>query len=203
MRIGFDFDNTIVNYNYLFHKVALERNLIDHTIPVNKLAVRDFLRATDREPSWTEMQGYVYGARMHEAESYPNVIQVMERLRNAGHNIAIISHKTKSPYLGEPYDLHAASRAWIDVNLKDEDGMPLIPNEHIFFELTKEDKLQRIAHFACDLYIDDLPEILLASNFPTNTQRVLFDPEQHHQAERLDNIKIISSWNGFNEIVSS
>jgi hypothetical protein len=193
MRIGFDFDNTIVSYDTLFHKVAMEQGLIDNSIPVNKLAVRDYLRATDREPIWTEMQGYVYGARMNEAQSYPQALNVMRRMKQAGHTLTIVSHKTKHPYLGKKYDLHEAARGWIEEHLRDEEGR-LIPVDQVFFELTKDDKLARIKQLECDIFIDDLPEILLADHFPEKTQRYLFDPEQHHANANLPNIKIVSSW---------
>lgn len=196
MHIGFDFDNTIVNYDTLFHKVAREQGVVNDTIPVNKIAVRDFLRATNQEHIWTEMQGYVYGARMNEAQAYPDVIRVMQRFRDAGHTLTIVSHKTKYPYLGEKYDLHAASRAWIERYLC-EKAVPLIPEDHIYFELTKEDKLTRIASLGCDVFIDDLPEILLSSLFPATTQRFLFDPENHYRAAERPDIKVVSSWAGF------
>jgi hypothetical protein len=193
MRIGFDFDNTIVSYDTLFHKVAMEQKLIDASIAVNKLAVRDFLRATDREPIWTEMQGYVYGARMDEAEAYPQVLEVMSRLKQAGHELVIVSHKTKHPYLGKQYDLHAAARQWIEKHLRVENDR-LLPMDQIFFELTKDEKIARIGQLHCDVFIDDLPEIFLASQFPQKTRRFLFDPEQHHQGSHLPNIHIVSSW---------
>ena len=41
MRIGLDFDNTIVTYDSLFHKVATEQGLVPASLPVSKLAVRD------------------------------------------------------------------------------------------------------------------------------------------------------------------
>lgn len=181
MRIGLDFDNTIVSYDALFHKVALEQDVIPKTTPVNKLAVRDFLRTEDKEAIWTEMQGYVYGARMDEADSYPGVIDFIRLARSAGHTLAIVSHKTKYPYLGQQHDLHASARAWIERYLS-EDGIALIPETQVFFELTKEAKLSRIATFACDIFIDDLPEILSADNFPAATRRFLFDPEKNHLA---------------------
>lgn len=196
MRIGFDFDNTIVSYDALFHKVALEQNVIDKSVPVNKLAVRDHLRAKNQEPIWTEMQGYVYGARMEEAHAYPDVIEVMQRLKAAGHTLAIMSHKTRYPYLGEQYDLHAAARGWINRYLGVNDDA-LIPANHIFFELTKDEKLARIKHFGCDVFIDDLPEILQADHFPAETTKFLFDPEQHHRNSQFKNITIIPSWTQF------
>lgn len=193
MRIGFDFDNTIVNYNYLFHKVALEQELINPSVPKNKLAVRNYLRLHQQETKWTEMQGYVYGMRMNEADIYPHVLNVLMNLGKAGHTLAIISHKTKYPYLGEPYDLHAAASAWIEAKLCNQ-TIPLFNPTNIFFELTKDEKIARIQQFDCDIFIDDLPEILLAQQFPNKTQKFLFDPENHHQAISDSTIKRVSSW---------
>lgn len=201
MRIGFDFDNTIVSYDALFYKVAWEQGVIDASVPANKLAVRDFLRAANKEPIWTEMQGHVYGARMNEAAAYPNVIAAIKRMKKAGHTLAIMSHKTRYPYLGTQYDLHAAAREWIGRYLRDEDDA-LISDEQIFFELTKEEKLERIKSFGCDIFIDDLPEILLSPHFPAVTKRFLFDPECHHQEGRLPNIIIVSSWDIFESHLS-
>ena len=40
MIIGLDFDNTIVSYDQLFHKVSVEQKLIDETFEVNKIKIR-------------------------------------------------------------------------------------------------------------------------------------------------------------------
>jgi hypothetical protein len=48
MRIGIDFDNTIVSYDALFFKVAREQDAVPADTPVNKVAVRDYLRKIDK-----------------------------------------------------------------------------------------------------------------------------------------------------------
>jgi len=193
MRIGFDFDNTIVNYDPIFHTVAKEQNLIPADLPVSKTAVRDYLRSINQEDRWTEMQGYVYGARMTEAEAYPGALRLIRLAKAAGHTLAIVSHKTKHNFLGPQYDLHQAARHWVERYLC-EDQVPFIPESQIFFELTKEEKLARIDRFGCDLFLDDLPEILLAANFPTKTRRFLFDPQKHHLDKNNAALEVISSW---------
>jgi hypothetical protein len=180
MRIGLDFDNTIVSYDVLFHRVALEQGVIPAGLAPTKLAVRDFLRRQGREDLWTEMQGYVYGARMNEALAYPGIIEFLRWARDAGLAVSIISHKTRYPYAGPRYDLHHAAREWVASHLKDG-GRPLVEPESVFFELTKEEKIARIGAAGCDYYIDDLPEILLAPEFPAATRGILFDPEGHHE----------------------
>ena len=179
MRIGIDFDNTIVSYDALFHRVALERAHIPADLPVSKLQVRDYLRSIDREPVWTELQGYVYGARMAEADMFPGVLAFLNWARGQGHETFIISHKTLHPFMGPPYNLHDAAREWVAARLCDKDG-PLVAHDRIHFEVTKSAKLDRIATNQCDVFIDDLPEILLATGFPPGTRPILFDPDGAH-----------------------
>lgn len=182
MLIGIDFDNTIVSYDTLFHKIAVEQGVVPGSIPPNKVAVRDHLRAIGKEDIWTEMQGYVYGARMTEAAAYPGVIDFFHWAREARVPLCIVSHKTRHPFIGPQYDLHQAARDWIETRLVDGQGALVAP-ERVFFELTKEAKWARIGATGCDWFIDDLPEILLAPAFPEKASRILFDPETHHADE--------------------
>jgi len=175
MRIGIDFDNTIVSYDALFHKVASELDCIDKETPQTKLAVRDHLRKIGRESLWTEIQGIVYGSRMSQAVLYPGVTDFFNWANLNKHNVFIISHKTRFPYLGKKEDLHYFANLWISENLRVEETL-LIDKSSIFFELTKEDKIRRIKTMKCDYFIDDLPEVLMSVNFPTRTKRILFDP---------------------------
>ena len=184
MRIGLDFDNTIVSYDELFYKVAIEKSLIPDNLPISKLAVRDFLRRTNNENAWTEMQGYVYGTRMSDAVAYPGVIEFIKLARANGIGMVIVSHKTKHPFLGPKYDLHEAARRWVKNYLVD-DNKTLIEPDQIFFELTKEDKVVRIAQCGCDYFIDDLPEILSMPGFPEKTERILFDPKNSYGEARV------------------
>lgn len=180
MHIGLDFDNTIVSYDALFYKVASEGGWITPDVPISKVGVRDHLRSIGQEMVWTEMQGYVYGARMDEATAYPGVLESLFWARENGIKVSIISHKTRYPFLGKQYDLHVAARSWIDRHLVDAQG-PLVAPELVYFEPTKEAKLKRIEISNCTIYVDDLPEILLATGFPSFTAQILFDPENHYK----------------------
>lgn len=193
MHIGIDFDNTIVSYDRLFHKVSVEQGVVPAATPENKLAVRDHLRAIGKEDVWTEMQGYVYGARMDEAAAYPGVLEFFRWARAASVPVCIVSHKTLHPFMGPKYDLHQAARGWIETHLVDEQGALVAP-DRVFFELTKEAKWGRIGATGCEVFIDDLPEILLAPAFPQCVSRILFDPENHHGKET--GLLRIADWQG-------
>ncbi len=180
MHLGIDFDNTIVCYDQVFHQVALEQELIPPKVPVSKGQVRDHLRQCGMEDTWTELQGYVYGARMQDATPFPGVLECLARFVEHGITVCIISHKTRYPYLGPKYDLHQAAQQWLEQQgFFDPAQIGLSPDQ-VFFELTKQGKLDRIAKVSCTHFIDDLPEFLAELSFPSGVERILFDPNGNH-----------------------
>lgn len=193
MRIGFDFDNTIVSYDELFHKVAVEQGAVPATLDVNKVAIRNYLRNEGKEDIWTAMQGYVYGERMQEALPFEGVISFIADAKKQGHELRIVSHKTRFPFMGPQYDLHASAIRWIETHLL-SDGVPLFAQDEYFFEQTKDEKIARIASCGCEVYIDDLPEILFHKDFPQTTVKYLFDPEKHHNGSDHATLKPAHSW---------
>ena len=191
-RVGIDFDNTIVCYDSLFHKVCLEKGLISKETSQSKSGVRNYLRSIGKEKAWTEIQGYVYGARMNEAEPFPGVIDFFKTCLSAGLEVCIISHKTRYPYVGRQYDLHQAAKGWLERNGFFNPDLIGLSHSQVFFELTKEEKLKRIGLQGCTLFIDDLPEFLADPNFPKNVQRILFDPNDLYAED--DRIIRLKAW---------
>ena len=179
MRIGIDFDNTIVCYDTLFYHLALEHGCHPDRISANKRSIRDYYRSIDQEDIWTGMQGIAYGPRILEAIPFPGILNFMIDAHAAGHQLFIVSHKTKNPFRGEPHDLHQAALSWLTHH---QVLTQIIPREQIFFELTKAEKIARIATLKCECFIDDLPEILSDAAFPTSVSKVLFDPAGEHSA---------------------
>ena len=180
MLIGVDFDNTIVCYDGLFHRLAVERGWIPENLPADKGSVRDYLRAHDREDDWTLLQGIAYGSRIDEAEAFPGVGDFFRRCLREGFPVCIVSHKTRTPYRGPEYDLHQAARGWLRVHGFFDPGSIGLPEDRVFLEETKQAKLARIAALGCTHFIDDLPEFLLEEAFPSGVQRMLFDPADRH-----------------------
>ncbi len=174
MHLGVDLDNTIICYDGVFHRVALDEGLIPASLPAHKNAVRDHLRARGLEDRWTELQGLVYGARLDEAAPFPGVREALARCRGAGIAVSLVSHRTRTPHRGPPYDLHSAARRWLEAHgLVGEAA--LLPDA-IHLEETKASKLARIGAAGCTHFLDDLPEILLDPSFPRSVAGILFDP---------------------------
>ena len=177
MHLGLDFDNTLISYDVLFRKVALEQGLIPQETDSNKNAVRDYLRSVDSEDEWTKLQGEVYGGRILEAAPYPGMKQTLQSIASLNVPLTIVSHKTKTPFMGKQWDLHAAARTWLNEHEMHMHPGPNILHENTFFELTKQAKCDRIVAVGCTHYIDDVPEIL--EMLPDTIIKIHFSPERH------------------------
>jgi hypothetical protein len=191
-RIGIDFDNTIVCYDELFWSLARERNLIDDSILKTKDAVRDHLRKNGIEPEWTRLQGEAYGARILEAKPFAGVINAIQEFGENGYSVFIVSHKTKTPFIGETYDLHAAAMNWLRHHRVVSEESTYVQGASVYFELTKKEKLARIAELRCNWFIDDLPELLAEPDFPKSVGKILFDP--HRQSKPITGVQSLHDW---------
>ena len=174
MRLGLDFDNTLVSYDRLFLQVAVEKASVPVRTPARKNAVRDHLRAAGREEDWTRLQGEVYGTRILEAEPFDGMLAALKWLAHREVAMCIVSHKTRTPYLGEACDLHAAARSWLEARgFHDSAGLAW-PRAQVFFELSREAKIERILSQGCTHFVDDLPEIL--ELLPDSVEKIFFTP---------------------------
>jgi hypothetical protein len=192
MRIGIDFDNTIVCYDTVFYIAAREKNLIPESVSPTKSSVRDYLRSVDQEDDWTELQGYIYGTRMELAQPFPGVFDFMRRAIEANIGIFIVSHKTQHPYMGPRYDLHAAARGWLESQGVFDPGKIGLATEAAFFEPTKELKLSCIGALDCSHFIDDLPEFLDEPAFPQGVEKLLFEPGEERPVSTP--MQRVTSW---------
>jgi 5'(3')-deoxyribonucleotidase len=181
--IGLDLDNTIVCYDELFSVEAERRGLIAQGANLSKSEIRNLLRKANREDQWTLLQDYVYGPAMQGAEFFAGVEKFIAKCHELKHQLAIISHRTLHPYLGEKYNLHISAREWLKTKGVLDNFKQALTEEKVFFETAKLAKLNRIKELACDFFVDDLPEILGDDNFPKNVKGILFDPHGHSQTE--------------------
>ncbi len=175
-RLGIDFDNTLVCYDQAFYRAALDRGLIEPELAPVKNVIRDTLRKQGREADWTELQGFVYGPGIQEAELFPGVRESLDELREAGWDLMIVSHKTRYPYKGPQYDLHQHARDWLVQKQLCGGADALFDSNSVHLEPAREAKVNRIATLACEAFIDDLPEVLGHEAFPKSTRPILFDP---------------------------
>jgi hypothetical protein len=113
---------------------------------------------------------------MYRATPFPGVLKFFTRCKEKGIPTFIISHKTQHPIIGPSHDLHESAHEWLSAaGFYDHDRGGLSPRQ-VYFDLTKEAKLDRIATLHCTHFIDDLPEFLSEESFPAGVRKVLFDP---------------------------
>jgi hypothetical protein len=174
--IGLDFDNTVVRYDAVFESLARQRDLPAQVAAGGKTAIRDFLRGDGREDDWTIMQGEAYGAHMASAEEFEGVGDFIRSAIHRGHRLVVVSHRTHSPYLGPPWDLHASAREW----LAKRDFSQLLGD--FFLEETAANKAARISALGCEVFVDDLWEFLERPDFPVGARKIWFDPSGSDQA---------------------
>ncbi len=196
MRLGLDFDNTLVCYDEVFFQTARDYGWISASCPPRKESVKASVIENQSEEAWTQLQGVVYGTRMEQASLFPGVRKALRWALDQGYNLYLISHKTRYPYLGPQYDLIAAAQNWISSNLRDDIGI-LIPEDQHFFEPSKIAKIDRILTLECKTFIDDLPEILEA--LPQERfQRVLFQPGSH---QLLTPYTLMTQWQALPQLI--
>ncbi len=199
MVLGVDFDNTIVRYDDLFHRVAVERGLVPASLPVRKNDVRDFLRRQDRERDWTELQGCVYGPRMAGAQPFPGVVEFFTHAVRRKLPVHIISHKTRAAVLGPAYDLQKTAREWLAAQgFFDPKRVGLSP-EHVHFGETRPEKIRFIRETGCTHFIDDLEETFLEPAFPHHVVQILFG--HHTPPPGLPSVKPLADWSQISEYV--
>ena len=199
MVLGIDFDNTIVHYDALFYRVAVERGWISSAVPARKREVRDCLRRRGREEDWTALQGYIYGPRMAEAQPFPGALQFFKRAVQQRLPIFIISHKTGRPAVGPAYDLHQAARDWLESQGFFDPARIGLPRNNVFFAPTRQDKISLICSNRCSHFVDDLEETFLEPGFPADVEMILFG---HHEAPPgLRGIRLARDWSEVSQYV--
>lgn len=176
MRIGLDFDNTIIRYDDVFATAAKARGLLGAEFSGTKQQVRDAIRLLPNgEIEWQKLQGYVYGAGIGGAEPFPGLESFLLRARKEGAHVLIVSHKTIYGHFDpERVNLREAALGWLEARGYFSAGRYGLRREDVYFGETRAEKLARIAEVSPDLFIDDLEEVLDDPDFPSGVRRLLF-----------------------------
>ena len=186
MKIGLDLDNTLICYDDAFQRVGREEGLLPLSFSGNKVLVKQSL--LDARPDgflWESLQGLVYGRRIDAARLFDSVPAFLAECRDRGHEVVIVSHKTEQAH-HDPLrtDLReAALRFMENQRFFDVEGLRL-SRDGVHFEGTREGKVKRIAELGCDVFIDDLVEVLAHGDMPTGCRKILFGENPDHDFEQ-------------------
>ena len=175
LRIGIDFDNTIISYDEVFRQMAKDRGLIGPDFTGHKQALRDTIRLLpDGEIAWQCLQGQVYGKGIASARIITGFESFLRRCRREGCSVSVVSHKTVyGHYDPDRVNLRTAALDWM-VAEGLTSGEHAIALSDIYFESTRAEKLSRIAKLSLTHFIDDLEEVLSDPDFPPGVTPVLF-----------------------------
>ena len=113
MLIGIDLDNTIINYDPVFKSILINKNIKTKNIKNYKKKLKNILNPVE----WTKLQGNIYGNKIINAEIYCNFINFLNFTKKNNIEVAIISHKTKYPYIGKKVDLHKSAKKFLKKKL--------------------------------------------------------------------------------------
>jgi len=199
VRIGIDFDNTIACYDRSFPFVANLLGLLNQPEADSKSKVKKQLGLQKNgDINWQHLQGKVYGRYMLEATIFPGFIEFLYLSKLRGHQLYIISHKTKFGHFDkELVPLRDQAFKWLDINDLVGDSVFAIPKKNIYFEETREDKINRINELDCTYFIDDLSEIFAHGLFPANTKKILFN----NRIDEPNDISLCPSWREISKII--
>jgi hypothetical protein len=180
MRIGLDLDNTLICYDQAFLRVGKEEGILPASFAGNKAAVKRALLVERPDGSlWEGLQGLVYGRRIDAATLFDGVTEFLGRCRNRADIVAIVSHKTERAHYDPKTDLRVAALQWMESRqFFDTSGLGL-ERGNVYFEGTRDDKVRRIRDLGCDVFVDDLAEVLIHGGMPAACRKILFgsDPQ--------------------------
>lgn len=190
--IGIDFDNTIVSYDSLLFRLALERALIGTGTARNKKAIRDIIRDfPDGELQWQKLQACLYGERISEAEFIDGVQDFLGLCGTGGVRVYIVSHKTEYSGVDEGrVNLRAAAMRWMESKGLFRTGR--LTREDVFFESSRAEKCGRIRDLGCTHFIDDLEEVFMEPAFPAEVGKILYAPGGG--TAPAQDIRAVQSW---------
>jgi hypothetical protein len=176
LRLGIDFDNTIVTYDEVFRSAAAYWGMIREGTCDRKQAIRDRLRQLpDGDLAWQRLQGHVDGKGISGGKIFEGVDSFLRRCRAQECPVVIVSHKTQFGHHDpDRVDLRQAALGWMGAQGFFRDGGYGISMDDVYFENTRAEKLARIGALGCTHFIDDLEEVLTDPQFPHAVTRILF-----------------------------
>lgn len=179
MRIGLDLDNTLICYDRAFAEVGRAEGLLPRSFDGDKAAVKQAL--IGQRPDgylWERLQGLVYGREIAAATLFDGAADFLAACRGRDERISIVSHKTlRAHHDPSATDLRAAALSWMErQGFFDAAGLGL-DRAQVFFEDTRRDKVRRIAALGCELFVDDLAEVLEHEDMPAACRKILLGRE--------------------------
>ncbi|CAM2007618.1 hypothetical protein [Acanthopleuribacter pedis] len=183
-RVGFDLDNTIIDYRALFLALARREAWVHEACVAEKHAVKRGLRdlagdADLAEQRWRQLQAWAYADALDQAYVFEGFAACVAALRAFHVELVIVSHKTEVSNYDPSARLHDAALRFFETRgffRPTAEGGLGFSRAAVFFEPTREAKVRRIAEQNVDVFVDDLAEVFTCAGFPERVQPIWFRP---------------------------
>lgn len=150
--------------------------------------LRKFFKQENQRIEWQKAQSWLYTEGLAYAELSSGAVDLLWRLSKKNIPVCVISHKTmRTPKDFGHLDLHKPARQWIQERLAPSTTGPVA----VYFEVTRQKKLEKIKELQVTHFIDDLIEVLQDPEFPENVKKILYDPFMEI-ANQTVNLQIVS-----------
>lgn len=188
----------MVSYDELLSRIAQERGLFRSVGTATKRQMRDRIRQLENgEIEWQKCQAQLYGPRIGEARLIEGVEEFFRLCHQRHVKLYIVSHKTEFSQFVAGTNLRTAALQWMIANGFFQSTRFGMAPQDVFFEGTRQDKVDRIARLGCTDFIDDLEETFLEKNFPPQTARILYEPGRESPAP--PGVLWMTSWRKISE----
>jgi len=167
-RIGLDLDNTVIDYAPAYRSVAREMGLPPEL--VDRESIRESLRKSEEDDEeWQRFQAHLYTDGLAYAKPAPGLLEFLRLCDSIGVNVVIISHKTETtPERFGSRDLRVPAAEWLDT----QGIVPkYIQPYDVFFCTDRAEKVGAIVAARCDVFVDDLIEVLEDADMPIGITR--------------------------------
>lgn len=172
--VGLDLDNTLIDYTQAYSKIA---EIFGLTIEnFNKDSIKQHLTDNKKnDVEWQRFQSILYTQGLDYAKLAPGLLNFLKFCKTKSIKVSVVSHKTlTTPKKFGNLNLRTPALKW----LKEQQLIPaLISLEDIFFCSTKSLKIEKINQLKCEIFVDDLEEVLYDSSLNFNVKRVQFSNE--------------------------
>lgn len=173
MNIGCDLDGVIIDHSYNQALMLAERGFIVSRQDISKQKLKNLLTPEE----YNIFKQELYDTRGQSGREIHGALDALRTITAQGHTVRIISRRNKSS---------VQALQWI----KTHGILSYIPQSHIHFVPTYQQKENVCRAHAITAHIDDSPEVFDALRTPR--LRILFDPFTHHPHDH--NVITARSW---------
>lgn len=181
MRFGFDIDDTLINVReqafHIYNKKLNKQVPIEELYKIERLEIHEPFGMNDDEGGqmWRSTEEEIY---FSDIQPFPGALEFLQRLVEKGHEIFYITARSKRH--GD------RTKQW----LRDK-GFP-VEDDHFFWGMKDEEKINFIKKLKLDYYFDDSPYVL--KTLLEESVQVFIKDQTYNRAINLPRFE---SWHDF------